>query len=86
MSASLSTHVLDTAAGRPAVGVTVELLHGAEQIVSFSAVGSSFVYPPIAALPYPLFAGAADEGTRERRSWCSRACNWARTGSRSAPG
>ena len=28
MSASLSTHVLDTAAGRPAAGVTVELLHG----------------------------------------------------------
>ena len=26
MSASLSTHVLDTAAGRPAAGITVELL------------------------------------------------------------
>ena len=32
MSVSLSTHVLDTAAGRPAAGVTVELLHGAETI------------------------------------------------------
>jgi 5-hydroxyisourate hydrolase len=27
MAASLSTHVLDTAAGRPAAGVRVELLH-----------------------------------------------------------
>ncbi len=32
MSASLSTHVLDTAAGRPATGVKVELLQGSEQI------------------------------------------------------
>ena len=32
MSVSLSTHVLDTAAGRPAAGVTVELLRGAETI------------------------------------------------------
>ena len=32
MSASLSTHVLDTAAGSPAAGITVELLHGDEQI------------------------------------------------------
>jgi 5-hydroxyisourate hydrolase len=32
MSASLSTHVLDTAAGGPAAGVTVELLQGDEQI------------------------------------------------------
>lgn len=28
MSASISTHVLDTAAGRPAAGVEVELWHG----------------------------------------------------------
>ena len=34
MSASLSTHVLDTATGRPAAGVMVELLRGAEQIAS----------------------------------------------------
>ena len=34
MSVSLSTHVLDTAAGRPAAGVTVELLHGAEAIAT----------------------------------------------------
>ena len=32
MSASLSTHVLDTSAGGPAAGVTVELLRGDEQI------------------------------------------------------
>ncbi len=34
MTASLSTHVLDTAAGRPATGVTVELLHGADPVAS----------------------------------------------------
>ena len=32
MSASLSTHVLDTATGGPATGVTVELLQGDAQI------------------------------------------------------
>ena len=32
MSASLSTHVLDTATGAPAAAVTVELLQGDEQI------------------------------------------------------
>jgi 5-hydroxyisourate hydrolase len=32
MSASLSTHVLDTATGGPATGVTVELLHGDERV------------------------------------------------------
>ena len=31
---SLSTHVLDTAAGRPAAGVAVELLRGNQQIDS----------------------------------------------------
>ena len=39
MSVSLSTHVLDTAAGRPAVGVTVELSQGAEQIASTQTDG-----------------------------------------------
>jgi 5-hydroxyisourate hydrolase len=34
MTASLSTHVLDIAAGRPAGGVTVELLHGEERIIA----------------------------------------------------
>ena len=34
MSVSLSTHVLDTAAGRPAAGVTVELLRDAEPVAS----------------------------------------------------
>ena len=34
MSVSLSTHVLDTAAGAPAVGVAVELLRGSELIAS----------------------------------------------------
>ena len=34
MSASLSTHVLDTARGRPASGVRVDLLRGDEQVAS----------------------------------------------------
>jgi 5-hydroxyisourate hydrolase len=33
-TASLSTHVLDTGAGRPAVGVTVELIHAGAVIGS----------------------------------------------------
>ena len=32
MSVSLSTHVLDTGQGKPARGVRVELLHGAESV------------------------------------------------------
>ena len=32
MSATLSTHVLDTAAGRPAAGVRVELFRGDERV------------------------------------------------------
>jgi 5-hydroxyisourate hydrolase len=32
VTVSLSTHVLDTAAGRPASGVRVELVHGSEVI------------------------------------------------------
>ncbi len=32
MSASLSTHVLDTATGSPAAGVTVELMQGEQQV------------------------------------------------------
>ena len=39
MSISLSTHVLDTAVGGPAAGVTVELLRGTEQIVSTETDG-----------------------------------------------
>jgi 5-hydroxyisourate hydrolase len=34
VSASLSTHVLDTSAGRPAAGVRVELRLGAEEVAS----------------------------------------------------
>ena len=34
MSVSLSTHVLDTAAGGPAAGVSVELRRGADEIAS----------------------------------------------------
>lgn len=34
MSCSLSTHVLDTGAGKPAVGVKVELLHGGEVVTA----------------------------------------------------
>ena len=32
--ASVSTHVLDTAAGRPAAGVSVELWRGEEQVAA----------------------------------------------------
>jgi 5-hydroxyisourate hydrolase len=32
MTVSLSTHVLDTAMGRPAAGVAVELLHGTDPV------------------------------------------------------
>jgi 5-hydroxyisourate hydrolase len=39
MSISLSTHVLDIAAGRPAAGVTVELLRGSEQIARLDTDG-----------------------------------------------
>ena len=39
MTASLSTHVLDTAVGRAAGGVTVELWHGKEQIASAETDG-----------------------------------------------
>ena len=34
MTISLSTHVLDTATGRPAAGLTVEVLRGAEQVAT----------------------------------------------------
>jgi 5-hydroxyisourate hydrolase len=34
MSCSLSTHVLDTGAGQPAVGVKVELLHRGEVVTA----------------------------------------------------
>ena len=34
MTVSLSTHVLDTAAGRPAAGVAVELLQGGASVAS----------------------------------------------------
>ena len=34
MTASVSTHVLDTGAGRPAAGVRVELLRGEEQLAA----------------------------------------------------
>ena len=36
MTVSLSTHVLDTAAGRPAAGVRVELVSGREVVASAS--------------------------------------------------
>jgi 5-hydroxyisourate hydrolase len=39
VSASLSTHVLDTAAGRPASGVQVELLRGEELVGSAETNG-----------------------------------------------
>lgn len=46
----------------------------------FSVIGSSFVYPPIAALPYTPLAAADEHGIRAGLAWCSRAawllCLW----------
>jgi 5-hydroxyisourate hydrolase len=39
MTVSLSTHVLDTAAGKPAAGVTVELLRAADPVASAATDG-----------------------------------------------
>jgi 5-hydroxyisourate hydrolase len=39
MTVSLSTHVLDTAAGRPAAGVAVELHHGGQHVASATTDG-----------------------------------------------
>lgn len=39
MTVSLSTHVLDTAAGRPAAGVAVELLRATDRIASAATDG-----------------------------------------------
>ncbi len=39
MTVSLSTHVLDTAAGQPAAGVTVELLRDGEPVASAATDG-----------------------------------------------
>ena len=39
MTVSLSTHVLDTTAGRPAAGVAVELLHGADSVATAQTDG-----------------------------------------------
>ena len=39
MTVSLSTHVLDTAAGKPAAGVTVDLLRGADPVTSAATDG-----------------------------------------------
>jgi len=39
MTVSLSTHVLDTAAGKPAAGVSVELLRGTHAVASTSTDG-----------------------------------------------
>jgi 5-hydroxyisourate hydrolase len=39
MTVSLSTHVLDTAAGKPAAGVTVELLRDTNRVASAATDG-----------------------------------------------
>lgn len=54
MSTSVSTHVLDTAAGRPASGVRVEMLHGSELV----GVGETDADGRIASL-----AGDLEPGT-----------------------
>jgi 5-hydroxyisourate hydrolase len=54
VSASLSTHVLDTGAGRPAAGVRVELLHGEESL----AAATTDADGRVAALAEGLDSGA----------------------------
>ncbi len=60
MSVSVSTHVLDTAAGKPASGVRVELCRGRDVI----AAGETNDDGRIAAL-----AGGLDPGTYEIVFW-----------------
>ena len=50
MSASVSTHVLDTAAGRPASGVRVELCRGTEVLASAETDGDGRIAPLAEAL------------------------------------
>jgi len=56
MSCSLSTHVLDTAAGRPAAGVTVELSgrHGTVATVETDGDGRARLADELAAGTYRL--------------------------------
>jgi 5-hydroxyisourate hydrolase len=56
MSCSLSTHVLDTAAGRPAPGVAVELLRGDEPVsaAETDADGRARLAGDLAPGPYRL--------------------------------
>ncbi len=53
---SLSTHVLDTGTGRPAAGVAIELLRGAEEIASVQtdADGRARLAEDLAPGPYRL--------------------------------
>ena len=56
MTVSLSTHVLDTATGRPAAGVAVELFHGTDPIarVETDGDGRARVAESLAPGPYRL--------------------------------
>jgi 5-hydroxyisourate hydrolase len=56
MSISISTHVLDTAAGRPAAGVAVELLQADAPVASAQtdADGRARLADSLAAGPYSL--------------------------------
>ena len=55
MSASLSTHVLDTGAGRPAAGVLVELFRGGDLIASARTDGDGRVGELATALEPGLY-------------------------------
>ena len=56
MSCSLSTHVLDTAAGRPAAGVTIELRHagGSVAVAETDADGRALLAEGLDAGTYSL--------------------------------
>ncbi len=71
MSVSLSTHVLDTAAGRPAAGVRVELFHDGALIAS----GTTDADGRIADLATRLESGRYTLVFHQRRRF-SRGWHW----------
>jgi 5-hydroxyisourate hydrolase len=56
MSVSISTHVLDTAAGGPATGVRVELCHGTEVLAAGETDGDGRIAPLAEALETGTYA------------------------------
>ncbi|MGH3110404.1 MAG: hydroxyisourate hydrolase [Gaiellaceae bacterium] len=56
MSVSVSTHVLDTAAGRPAAGVRVELCRGRDVVAAGETDGDGRIAPLADALEAGTYA------------------------------